>query len=241
MLAASLAMLSLSAKPVAVMIHGAGGGGWEYTVWQKLFEEAGYEVLAFDLVPSEGGYQHTSYPDYVKQVESWVVPGTRPKVVIGASLGGILALSVERTLKPERLILINSALPKPFIEKQALPPPPEIIRWANGPIKDTEDSMPDSDRQTIEFAWKRWRDESGRVIYAIRRGISVPKPKAKTLVIISENDDTVPAAKSQQLAKWLKGDVHFYKGMSHVGPLLARGAPTVAKKALEWLGTPLED
>ena len=46
-LAAALT-ICLAEKPLAVMVHGAGGGGWEYFLWEPVFERAGYEVIKIE-------------------------------------------------------------------------------------------------------------------------------------------------------------------------------------------------
>jgi pimeloyl-ACP methyl ester carboxylesterase len=50
---AALAM-TMTFRPVAVMIHGAGGGGWEWDAWRPVFEHGGWDVIAADLMPSKG-------------------------------------------------------------------------------------------------------------------------------------------------------------------------------------------
>ena len=37
------------------MVHGGGGGGWEWTAWRGVFESAGLRVDAPDLQPAEAG------------------------------------------------------------------------------------------------------------------------------------------------------------------------------------------
>ncbi|HWA83232.1 MAG TPA: alpha/beta fold hydrolase, partial [Fimbriimonadaceae bacterium] len=82
------ACAAVAAKPVAVMVHGAGGGGWEYRFWQPVFEKAGYRVVARDLVPAKGGLEKTTFDDYVDQICR--AGGEHPAVLIGASMGGVL-------------------------------------------------------------------------------------------------------------------------------------------------------
>lgn len=218
----------------AVMIHGAGGGGWEYDFWKPVFARNGWKVEARDLVPEGGDLSKTTFEDYVKQVGGWQKDSPRPLILIGASMGGGIALKAAETLKPDAIILVNSVAPKGFREERETSEIPAIIRWANGPLKDTEDSMPDSDRKTILWAWKKWRDESGQVVRTLRSGIEVKKPTCPVLVIIGENDTDIPPAISRKVAEAYDADIHFYAGMSHVGPLLSTRANEVAVAAQEW-------
>src|SRR5688572_9695876 len=105
-----LASVILAPKPVAVMIHGAGGGGWEYRFWKPVFETAGYRVVAPDLVPERGGYEKTTFDDYVRQVVK--AGGTRPDILIGASMGGVLVLKAAERLQPRAIVLVCSTAPK---------------------------------------------------------------------------------------------------------------------------------
>lgn len=218
----------------AVMVHGAGGGGWEYDFWAKEFRAKGWKVVAKDLVPSPKGLAATTFDDYRKQVEAWAKGAKRPLVLVGASMGGGLALHASQKLKPDAVILINSVLPKGIGKPLASKPFPPVVRWANGPLKDTEDAMPDSDRKTVLWAWKKWRDESGAVMNELRRGIALRKPGCPVLVMIGEKDADVPPEGSAKLAKALGADTVRLAGASHVGPLLGRRAPEAARLALLW-------
>lgn len=217
----------------AIMIHGAGGGGWEYDKWRPVFRKAGWQVVAPDLVP-DGSLESTKYSDYEDQVQGWSKGAKRPIVAIGASLGGILALSTANRVRPDAIVLVNPAPPKGYREPKG-EPAPSIVRWANGPLKDTEDAMPDSDRKTILWAHPKWRDESGAVLNAVREGIVAPTYYGPVLMVIGRDDTDIPAEISRKLAIDLKADVSEYAGMSHVGPLLSTRAEEVAKGVTEWL------
>jgi pimeloyl-ACP methyl ester carboxylesterase len=168
--------------------------------------------------------------DYVMQVEA-SCPKDRPFALIGASMGGPIALRVAQDTHPLAVVLVNGVSPKGNGKKMF----PKVVRWANGPIKDTRDSMPDSDETTIQMAWKRWRDESGAVLSEITAGVHTKKPSAPLLFVISTNDTDVPPETGRALAREYKADHFEYAGMSHVGPLLGRRAPEVAQTVLDWL------
>lgn len=223
----------IMAKPVAVMVHGAGGGGWEYRTWKTVFERAGYRVVAMDLMPSRKGLAETTTQDYVDQVVR--ASGNHPDVLIGASMGGVLVLRAAERVHPRALVLVCSAIPAGVGEPGKPQTYPKIVRWAHGPYSDTVASMPDSDEATRRFAYPRWRDESGAVLNDLVNGVKVEVPKSPVLSIIPEADDTVPPVRQQALAAWAGADTFRFKGMSHVGTLMSRRAPEVAKAVVDWV------
>lgn len=229
-----IALMMAPPRPVAVMIHGAGGGGWEYRFWRPVFERAGYRVVAPDLMPSKKGLAATTFDDYVAQIVR--VSGSRPAVMIGASMGSVLVLKAAEKVRPRTLVLVCGATPAGVGPSTVRAKPyPSIIRWKNGPYSDTVASMPDSDEATRRYAHPRWRDESGSVLNTMAKGVRVARPRVPALVVIPEADDTVAPDRQRALAAWAKADTHAYAGMSHVGPLLSRRATEVAKAVASWI------
>ncbi|MCB0065489.1 MAG: alpha/beta hydrolase, partial [Caldilineaceae bacterium] len=219
----------------AILIHGAGGGGWEYAKWQPIFAAAGYHVVAEDLVPATNGLDHTTFADYVTQVQQWL-PDEGPLVLVGASMGGILALTIAELARPAALVLVNSVPPAGVGPSRTAKRYPPIVRWANGPLEETRASLFDSDEATIQWAWPRWRDESGAVLQEIAAGLPVALPPCPTLVVLGERDTDITYQSGLALAGWAGADVHLYHGMSHVGPLLSRRAAEVARAVVAWCG-----
>lgn len=232
------AFVPLDTKPVVVMVHGAGGGGWEYDFWKPVWQKAGFTVIAKDLEPIGGDYGKTTFDDYEKQVESWgseAVKAKKPLVLVGASMGGILALKAAEHLHPAAIVLVNSVPPKGVVEPKDAPPLPDIVRWKGGPVQDTRDSLPDGDEQTVQYCVPRWRDESGTVMNSIRAGISAEKPTCPVLVVIGKADTDVPPASSQALAKWAGADAFCYEGTSHIGPLFGFRRVEIASQVISWV------
>lgn len=230
----SLVSLCLAAKTTIVMIHGAGGGGWEYDLWRPVFQKAGYKVVNKDLVPVGGKYENTKFEDYVSQVLEWT-PKKGKVVYVGASMGGILALKANERKPGSVVVLVNSVCPKGVVPAKKSTPNPPVVKWANGPLKDTEDAMPDSDRETILWAWKKWRDESGAVMNSIHDGIESEKPSCPVLVVLGEKDTDIPHANGLALARWAGATTQSYPGMSHVGPLMSTRAKEVAQGVIRYL------
>lgn len=226
-------------RPHVLMIHGAGGGGWEYDFWKPAWESVGFTVHAPDLEPLGGDYARTRYQHYVAQVRRESM-NKSPLVLVGASMGGILALSVAEEIKPEAIILINSVPPAGVGDFERAPKWPEIVRWANGPIQDTIDSLPDGDEKTIQWAHPKWRDESGRVLNEISVGVKVSPPQCPVLVVIGEADDTITPDVSRAIAKWSNADIFSYAQTSHIGPLMGLRRDEIARACAAWARARLE-
>ena len=124
----------------ALLVHGAGGGGWEYELWRDAFEQRGWRVVARDLQPGASGLAATSVDDYVGQLAQWLPPAERSSelVIVGASMGGALALRAAATLRPTALVLVNSVVPRPWAHRATTKPVPECCagraRRSSGPL-----------------------------------------------------------------------------------------------------------
>ncbi|QBB69686.1 alpha/beta fold hydrolase [Pseudolysobacter antarcticus] len=221
----------------AICVHGAGGGGWEWTIWQRVFAAHGWKVQAPDLQPAPAGIAATQLDDYTAQVAAWTASqSTIPAVLIGASLGGLLALQIASRVPVAALVLVNPLPPAPLqmsIEKSAYP---RIVAWGKArSLAGTRRAMPDADDAACVYAFRRWSDESGSVLNAALRGVDVTLPTCPILLLASELDDDVPLATSIALASWLNADLICLPQASHVGPLLGIAAADCAERVLQWL------
>jgi len=225
---------SPGAPRVAVFVHGAGGGGWEWDAWARVFAAEGWRVHAPDLQPAAAGLAATRLADYRDQVAGWLadVERRRPgafRVLVGASLGGLLALM--RSPAADALVLVNPMPP----EGLPAPPRPAVVPWGrNASLAGTRRAMPDADEAAALFAFRRWRDESGAVLDEAAAGRQLPAPTIPVLVIGSQSDTDVPLDASRTLASaWSATWLPVPGG--HVDPLLGRGAAALATRTLTWL------
>mgnify|MGYP003582939830 FL=1 len=88
-----------------MLVHGAGGGAWEWNVWRAVFAAQGIDVVAPDLQPVAAGLPATGLRDYVAQVAEALQALPRPRAVVGASLGRLLARACAG--EGHALVLIN--------------------------------------------------------------------------------------------------------------------------------------
>ena len=218
------------------MIHGAGGGAWEWNVWRGVFEAEGFACEVLDLAAAEGGIGATRFENYSGQVGRVAREGD---VLVGASLGGLLALACAAAVRPAALVLVN-AMP-PALWHSVLPAReayPDVIPWGSeASLTSTRKAMPDADDAACLYAFRRWRDESGAVMNVARSGVPVERPACPVLVMASSDDEDVPAAASAALADAYAASLIRIPGTSHVGPLLGRNAAGCATQAIAWLRT----
>lgn len=224
---------------VAVCVHGAGAGGWEWNSWKRMFGACGIVAHAPDLQPAAGGLAATRFDDYRNQViahcRDALSSGSR-LVIVGASLGGLLALSAAAEVGAAALVLINPMPPAGVISRSPGAQSAAIVPWGRErSIAGTRRAMPDADDAAALYAFRLWRDESGAVLDQARAGIEVALPGCPTLVLSSEHDDDVPAILSRALAVRFGADFERLPASSHLGPLLGTQSALIAERVATWL------
>jgi len=218
----------------ALLLHGAGGGGWEWNLWRGVLAASRIEAVTPDLQPVAGGLEMTTLDDYVVQARAALRALPRPRALIGASLGGLLAMACAD--EADALVLVNPLPPRPWSASLPWKEWPEVVRWrSDARLASTRRALPDADDATALFAFRHWRDEAGRVLRAAQSGIDVAKPQCPVLSIVSARDDDVPPELTRRLAREWDAELLEATSSSHVGPLLGRGAPALAAQVAGWL------
>lgn len=216
----------------AVLVHGAGGGAWEWNLWRGVLHARGIAVSTPDLAAGPAGLAATGLDDYARQVQAALDALPRPRALVGASLGGLLALRCAGVA--DALVLVNPLPPMPWSD--ALPPldQSDVMPWRQtARLAGTRRALPDSDDATALFAFRHWRDESGRVLREAH-GARVERPTCPLLCIASADDEDVPAAVTGALASAWGGECWPVAG-NHVSPLLGPQAAVLATRVADWL------
>lgn len=221
----------------AVLVHGAGGGGWEWNVWRGVFAARGLRADAPDLQPAAEGLEATGFDDYAAQVRVALEAMPRPRALVGASLGGLLAMACADAA--DALVLVNPLPPAPWADDLPARDWPDRVPWGrDARLASTRRALPDSDDATALFAFRRWRDESGAVLRQAHGGLVMDAPLCRTLCIASAQDEDVPPEVSAELARAWGADLLRVASPGHVGPLLGRDAASVAAQVADWLAAP---
>lgn len=218
----------------ALLVHGAGGGAWEWRVWTDVFAAAGIQTVALELMPVAAGCAATGLDDYVAQVGSRLQELPRPCVLVGASLGGLLAMLTAEAAGA--LVLVNPIPPAPLHDRLPSRDWPGVVPWQRqARLQSTLDALQDADPAAGLFAFRRWRDESGAVLRQACAGVTVARPSVPVLCMGSSDDLDVPLAITEALADRWACDLVRLDNVSHAGPLLGRSAADAARQALSWL------
>lgn len=216
----------------AVLVHGAGGGAWEWNLWRGVLVARGITVSTVELVPGAGGLAATDFNDYEAQVRAAVLATPRPRALVGASLGGLLALRCADVA--DALVLVNPLPPAPWHSSLPARDYPDVVPWRQtARLAGTRRALPDSDDATALFAFRHWRDESGRVLREASN-VTVAQPACPLLCIASADDGDVPATVTGAFASaW--GAERWSEPGDHVSPLLGQQAASLAARVAGWL------
>jgi pimeloyl-ACP methyl ester carboxylesterase len=202
-----------------VVLPGAGSAG---LVWEEAAGRLGAEVLP---VPDE--------PDVVAMataVEDVVARAARPRVVVGTSLGAMVALEVARRIEVDALALIAAgfgiAVGDSVLDWVGSNPPGLMEKMARIGLADRSDG---------ELAAVRLADFTTRgqpVLLRHLRALAAYRPEPlenppATVVLWGELDHGVPLADHAELALRCNGVLVPIAGAGHA-PFLERPAQTVA-------------
>lgn len=218
----------------ALLLHGAGGGGWEWNAWRGVLAAQGIEVDAPDLSPVPAGLVDTRWSDYLQQARAALDALPQPRAVIGASLGGLLAWAASDLA--DALVLVNPLPPALWADRLPARQWPDVVPWRQqARLAGTRRALPDADPATALYAFRRWRDESGALLRQVQAGVLLPSPSVRTLFVVSAHDEDVPPHITRAMAAATGAQVLETGSPSHVGPLLGRNAGDIATRVAHWL------
>lgn len=239
------------------MVHGAFCGGWAFERLRGPFEAAGHPVHTPDLRGHADGDSSStvvglSMGDYARDIAALCAAQDQPPILVGHSMGGLVAAMAARRTKVRALVLLAPSAPwgvtASSMEEAATAVGLHLLGpfWAQSVAPDRSlarsyslDRMPNAER---EAATARMRAESGRALWetlnwwldpfmttSLGAGVLTP-----CLVIGGERDMVHPPATVRQTATRLGAEFIEAPGMSHW--LLGEpGWEEIAEIALAWL------
>jgi pimeloyl-ACP methyl ester carboxylesterase len=247
----------LSATPI-VMTHGAFCGGWVWDRFRTPFEAAGHAVTTPDLPghgPAErpGAAVGLSMRDYARAIAEVCERQAAPPILIGHSLGGLVAQLAAARTRVAALILLAPSAPWGVSGATLEEAISAVSLYALGPYwtlaidpdypaarRYTFDRLPRPERRA---AFVRMVPESGRALWETlnwwldpfastlvpANGVNAP-----VLAIAGGKDAVHPTGTVRETARRIAGEVRVFPDMSHWLPA-EPGWESVAEACLDWL------
>ena len=217
-------------KPI-YLLHGELGGSWLWHRFLGFFAPRGWEGHALNLRghywSETADFAELDFSTYLDDVIAGAATMSRPPIVIGHGLGGLLALRLAQARPVSALILLSPALPAELLE----PPPSHMVRllpsqyrrellgWDGAPDL-LQRQNPDLTMADVMRVQHMMGMESGSARREMLEGVSVSLdklPPVPRLVIGAGLDRFFPESDSERLADWLGADYQPYGAHSHYG------------------------
>jgi pimeloyl-ACP methyl ester carboxylesterase len=248
------------AKPAVIMVHGAFCGGWAFDQFKTPFEKAGYACQTPDLKGHGSGQSPVgvSMSDYAVQVADLIRAQPAPPVLIGHSLGGLVAQMAASRAKVRALILMAPSPPWGVTGGSVEEAVSAVTLYALGPfwlqaiepdyVSARHYSLDRLDKAARKAVFARMVPESGRALWEtlnwwldpfMTTKVSPKRITAPVLGYVGDRDLIHPAATVRQTLGKLGGETRVMPGMSH-WLLSEPGWEAVADGCLDWLAQQAE-
>jgi pimeloyl-ACP methyl ester carboxylesterase len=236
------------ARPPIVLIHGAFSNGHHFARWKQYFGEAGFECHAPTLPghspTDQGMLASLTLDDYLAFLRAELSRLSVPPVIIGHSMGGLLAQQLASTGQCRALVLVASAPPfmlNAQLRAQPFLLPAMLAILAGRPVRPPQSTLrtlalhdlPEAEQHEL---LPTFGAESGRAYRAMVLGLArLPdKPFSGPVLCLSGSADRIISKRASAAIARLYGAQHKVFNRGHW--LIARSAEIeVAGIVLEWL------
>jgi len=251
----------------AVMIHGAFCGGWAFARWRAMFESLGFEAHTPTLRHHDCGQDPplalgtTSMLDYVRDLEVLLDGFDEKPVLIGHSMGGLLAQMLAARRPVRALVLLAPsppwgvlpATPFEYASAQALYLAGDFWNRSLRPAHwvasaNALDNVPAGEHDEI---LSRFVPESGRATFEImqwpldlRRATAIdPRDISCPVLCLSGSRDRVNSPGTvRSVAQRYRGRARYEELEGHSHWLIGEpGWERIADKAIGWIGDVLAE
>ena len=240
--ASAILPTSADRRPPVVLVHGSANSAGIWTFWQREMVDHGWASYAIDLrghgQSSPTDLSHTTMQDYAADVRTLVAQLGRPPVLMGWSMGGLVAMMVAAADRVAACVALEPSAPAratdPSIELRIGEFSAEEYGITSlDPERQT--AMPDLDLEEREIALASLCRESRRARDERRRGIVIETLPCPLLIVTGTTDDERPTHRYDGL--WLRAEHLSVEGASHWGLVLSRRALAQAvPEVLSWIG-----
>lgn len=241
-------------KAPVIMVHGAFCGGWAFDRFREPFEAAGHPCLTPDL-RGRGGSASAglSMGDYAADIEALIRAQKTAPILIGHSLGGLVAQMAAANAPVRGLILLAPSAPWGVSGGSVEEAISAVSLYALGAywLQAIEPdyatarnySLDRLDRPARKAIFARMVPESGRALWEtlnwwmdpfMTTSVSPSRMAAPVLAVAGGQDRVHPPATVKQTAERLGGDALVFPEMSH-WLVEEPGWDQVAEACLEWI------
>lgn len=225
-----------------VLVHGAANSGLVWTFWQQELAHGGWASYAIDL-RGHGHSQpidlsHTGMDDYTADVRTLAQQFKRPPIVMGWSMGGLVALMAAAEGVAAACVALAPSTPARQRQASAVLRSGEFGPEEYGITSDDPEqqpAMPDLDPEERRIALASLGRESRLARDERQAGIVMTALPCPLLIITGTADRAWPRQRYTDL--WLTADYLSVEGASHWGLVLNRRAlATVIPAVMRWMG-----
>ena len=227
--------------PPVILIHGSANAAAVWTFWQQALAAGGWPSYAIDLRGhGQSGPQelsHTSMQDYAADVAALATQFRQSPVLIGWSMGGLVALMVAATGVASACVGLAPSTPTRQRDTTVVLRTGEFGGEEYGITSrdpDAQPAMPDLDREERMIALASIGRESRLARDERQRGILIEALPCPLLIVTGTRDRAWPRERYNNL--WLTADYLSMEGASHWGLVLQRRAlSSLIPAVLRWI------
>jgi pimeloyl-ACP methyl ester carboxylesterase len=230
-----------AARPPIILVHGAANSSRVWRFWQPALADRGWSSWALDLrghgTSPAADLARATMTDYADDVVALMTELARPAVVVGWSMGGLVAAMAAA--RQGGAAWIGLAPSPPARERDRAAPlgegtfGPEAYGIL-GRDPDDQPTMPDLDGDERRVALASLAAESRRARDDRKAGIVLAPLRCPALVVASTADATFPPTAYADLP--LAAERLVVDGASHWGLVLNRRLlATLVPAALDWI------
>ena len=241
MIAVSSAVPSAASghSPV-VLVHGAANSAGVWTLWQRELASQGWPSHAIDLRghgrSSPMDLSNTSMSNYADDVRSVVQQLAQPAVVMGWSMGGLVAMMVAASGDAAACAALAPSVPARRVDPSATLRSgefgPEEYRITSADPKE-QPAMPDLELEERNIALASLSRESRLARDERQAGVVIESLPCPLLIVTGTEDKSWPRERYNGL--WLDADYESIAGASHWGLVLGgRALATTVPAVTAW-------
>ncbi len=234
-----------------LFVHGMWGGAWVWERWLPFFAARGWDGYALNLRGRAGSRPvadigRVPLADYIDDAAA-VARRLGDVVVVGHSMGGLVAQALAARLDPVAVVALTPAAPRGVWALRTAALVMATLRYAPALVRSRPlmpsrrvmmrlalEGLPAEERETV---YRTLVPESARLARDVAlRGVAVDAAAVRCpmLVVAAERDRITPPSVVRRVARRYGATLYEYPGIGHMVPLEPRWR-AVALDVAAWL------